>query len=259
MSAIDERLVKALHVQTLRRSELHAEHDPHLLFQTSTIEALLDGAYDGDVSFEELAEHGDFGLGTFDACDGEMIALDGEFLRADVDGNLHGVEPERGSPFAVLTFFSPDRRFEIKGPLEGDAFLAALDERLGHPETVHALRIGGDFDRVHARSVARQSKPYRPLTEVVADQHVFELAGEGTMVGFRFPDFAGGLNVPGYHLHYVNGDRSRGGHVLECAARRVTVEVDDEVDLHLELPEGVALDSPGAISDAALRRVEREG
>jgi len=259
VSVIDERLVKALHVHTLRKRELHAERDPHLLFQTSTIDALLDGAYDGDVTFAELAEHGDFGLGTFDACDGEMIALDGGFLRADVDGDLRQVEPERRTPFAVLTFFDPARSFEIEGPLEGEDFLAALDERLGHPEAAHALRIVGSFDRVHARSVARQEKPYRPLTEVVADQHVFELAGEGTMVGFRFPDFAAGLNVPGYHLHFASADRSRGGHVLSSAIGSVRVEVDDEVDLHLELPPGVELDSPGAVSDDALRRVERDG
>jgi acetolactate decarboxylase len=259
VSAIDERLVKALHVHTLRKSELHAEHDPHLLFQTSTIDALLDGAYDGDVTFAELAEHGDFGLGTFDACDGEMIAVDGSFLRADVDGHLHPVAPQQLSPFAVLTFFSPTRSFEIEGPLEGDELLAALDERLGQPEAAHAVRVEGAFERVHARSVARQAKPYRPLTEVVADQHVFELTGTGTMVGFRFPDYAAGLNVPGYHLHFISEDRTRGGHVLSSAIGTVTVEVDDEVDLHLELPPGVELDSPGAISEDALRRVERDG
>ncbi len=259
MTAIDERLIKALHVETLRHGELHAEHDPHLLFQTSTIGALLDGAYDGDVTYGELAEHGDFGLGTFDACDGEMIAVDGEFLRADADGNLHTVEPERRTPFAVLTNFTPTRTFRIAEPVEGEAFLARLDELIGAPDRAHALRLDGRFDRVRARSVARQRKPYRPLTEVVADQHVFELTGKGTMVGFRFPDFARGLNVPGYHLHFASADRTRGGHVLESASSDIEVQVDDEVDVHLELPPGVALDSATATSDAALRRVEREG
>ena len=61
---LDERLVRALHVEALRRQELHAERAPHVLFQASTIGALLEGAYDGDVTFAELAEHGDLGLGT---------------------------------------------------------------------------------------------------------------------------------------------------------------------------------------------------
>ena len=53
---LDERFTRALHVEALRRGSLHAEHDPSVLFQASTIGALLDGAYDGDVSFAELAE-----------------------------------------------------------------------------------------------------------------------------------------------------------------------------------------------------------
>ena len=93
---LDRRLVTALHVETLRHTELHAEHAPHVLFQASTIGALLDGAYDGDVTFAELAEHGDLGLGTLDALDGEMIALDGRFYRADVDGGIHPVDPVAG-------------------------------------------------------------------------------------------------------------------------------------------------------------------
>ena len=55
------------------------------------------GHYDGDVTFAELAEHGDLGLGTLNALDGEMIALDGRFFRADVDGRgRRGGRPTRG-------------------------------------------------------------------------------------------------------------------------------------------------------------------
>ncbi len=83
---LDERWIRSLHVETLREEELHAEREPHVLFQASTIGALLEGAYDGDLSFAELAEHGDLGLGTLNGLDGEMIALDGRFYRADVEG-----------------------------------------------------------------------------------------------------------------------------------------------------------------------------
>jgi len=104
---LDERLVRALHVQALREEELLAEREPHVLFQASTIGALLDGAYEGDVSFAERAEHGDQGLGTLNALDGEMIALDGRFFRAAVDGGVDEVDPEARTPFAVLTGSRP--------------------------------------------------------------------------------------------------------------------------------------------------------
>ena len=87
---LDERWIRSLHVESMRRADLHAERDPHVLFQASTIGALLDGAFDGDLSFAELARHGDLGLGTLNGLDGEMIALDGEFFRADVDGAILG-------------------------------------------------------------------------------------------------------------------------------------------------------------------------
>ena len=246
--AVDERLIKALHVETLRRDDVHAEREPHVLFQASTIEALLEANYDGDL-FAELAEHGDLGLGTLDAVDGEMIAVDGEFLRASVDGTLTAIEPSARTPFAVVTFFEPTHSFELPGALDGDGLLRALDAQLGDPATIHALRVDGRFERVRARSVARQSKPYLPMTEVVENQHVFELEDvEGTMVGFRFPDYAKGINVPGYHLHFVTADRARGGHVLAAAPRGVAVHVDDSVDLHVELPAGIELSSPDATS-----------
>ena len=92
---LDERWIRSLHVETLREEELHAGREPHVLFQASTIAALLEGAYDGDLSFAELAEHGDLGLGTLNGLDGEMIALDGRFYRADVDGSVTEVDGRR--------------------------------------------------------------------------------------------------------------------------------------------------------------------
>jgi acetolactate decarboxylase len=255
---LDERLVHSLHVTSGRHDDLPAGVKPHEVFQTSTIAALLDGAYDGDVSFAELAGHGDLGLGTFDAVDGEMIALDGEFWRADIEGNAHPVEPERRTPFAVLVRFQPRHRFRLDDELDHSSFLAELDRRLGHPEQVHALRVDGRFAGIRGRSVARESKPYRPLTEVVADQHVFELGEiEGTMVGFRFPDYAGELNVPGYHLHFISADRRRAGHVLKCSPAGVTVRADDETEVRMELPPAVDLGQEASAD--AISRVEDQG
>ena len=57
-----------------------------VVFQSSTINALLKGVYDGEVSFGELKRNGDFGIGTFNALDGEMIGLDGTFYQIKVDG-----------------------------------------------------------------------------------------------------------------------------------------------------------------------------
>ena len=101
---------------------------------------------------------------------------------------------------------------ELKEELE---LLARLEQLMPVDAASCAIRLDGRFEFVRARSVPPQSPPYRPLTEVVLEQHVFELTDvAGTMLGFRFPDYAEGIEVSGYHLHFLTDDRRRGGHVL---------------------------------------------
>src|SRR4051794_32339724 len=138
---LDERLVRSLHVQTLREEELHAEHEPHVLFQASTIGSLLDGAYQGDVTFAELAEHGDLGLGTLNSLDGEMIAVDGRFYRADIEGTVNDVAPSSRTPFAVLTWFTPTVELQVDGPLSHEDLLAKLDAHLPDGTAACAVRV----------------------------------------------------------------------------------------------------------------------
>ena len=138
--------------------------------------------------------------------------------------------------------------------------LAELDRVAADPEASCALRIDGEFERILARSVPRQLPPYKALTEVVADQHVFELAEvEGTVVGFRFPDYARGLEAEGYHLHFISADRERGGHVLDCRPRAVTAAIDLSGELHVELPPGVELDSAQLDDETAAALARAEG
>jgi acetolactate decarboxylase len=258
---LDERWIRSLHVEALREEELHAGREPHVLFQASTIAALLEGAYDGDLSFAELAEHGDLGLGTLNGLDGEMIAVDGRFYRADVDGVVTEIDAAMRTPFAVVSDFTPSLDAAIEAPLEHDELLAELDRLIPTGAASCAIRIDGRFELVRARSVPRQSPPYRPLTEVVAEQHVFELANVmGTMLGFRFPAYAEGIEVSGYHLHFISEDRGRGGHVLGSrSGGTLRVQLDPAGELHVELPPGVELADPELAADTheAVELVER--
>jgi acetolactate decarboxylase len=257
---LDERWIRSLHVESMRRGDLHAEHDSHVLFQASTIGALLDGAFDGDLSFAELGEHGDFGLGTLNHLDGEMIALDGEFFRADVDGVVNPIGGEELTPFAVVTHFEPAVDVELDQALGQAELLARIDALIPEEASSCAIRLDGGFELLRARSVPRQEPPYRPLTEVVADQHVFELRDvEGTMLGFRFPAWVEGIEVAGYHLHFLSADRRRGGHVLDSrAAPGLRLRIDPADDLHVELPPRVELADPNlaAATHEAITRVE---
>jgi acetolactate decarboxylase len=260
---LDERWIRSLHVESMRRADLHEEREPHVLFQASTIGALLDRAFDGDLSFGELAEHGDLGLGTLNHLDGEMIAIDGEFFRADVDGRATRIGPEERTPFAVVTSFEPTVDEQLPDEeLTHEELLKRLDALVPDGASSCAVRLDGRFELVRARSVPRQEPPYRPLTAVVADQHVFELRDvEGTMLGFRFPTYVEGIEVAGYHLHFISADRSRGGHVLDSRSRRLRARLDPSDALHIELPPRIDLEDPAlaAQTHAAVELVERAG
>src|SRR5215210_2701941 len=258
----EEDVIGALQVELLEREEVRGGERPHhALFQTSTVEALLDGNYDGDLTFAELGARGDFGLGTFDALDGEMIGLDGAFYQVKADGRAYEVDEQTRTPFAVVTFFEPGRIETLDGPMDYAALQAHLDRNLADPTTVYAVRVDGDFDYVKTRSVPRQRKPYPPLAEVVERQPTFELHDvAGSLVGFRFPLYAQGLNVAGYHFHFITSDRSAGGHVLEFRLARGELRVDSEAELQLELPPGIDLPAPDptAAKRETLDRIEGE-
>jgi acetolactate decarboxylase len=243
----------------MRHADLHAEHEPHVLFQASTIGALLEGAYEGDISFAELREHGDLGLGTLNHLDGEMIALDGRFYRADVDGRISEVPTSERTPFAVVVPFTPSVAFDLEGSLAHQELLEEINRRIPEGAASCAVRIDGRFELIRARSVPRQEPPYRPLTEVVGEQHEFELTDvDGTMLGFRFPDYAEGIEVSGWHLHFISEDRSLGGHVLDSRSSTLHVGLDPSGELHIELPPGIDLSDPdlAGSTHAAIDRVE---
>ncbi|MGN6556642.1 MAG: acetolactate decarboxylase, partial [Solirubrobacterales bacterium] len=192
-----------------------------------------------------------------------VVAIEGEFFRADVDGKVTRVEPDERTPFAVVTSFEPtvDEPL-LDDPLAHEELLARLDELVPSGASSCAIRLDGRFELVRARSVPRQEPPYRPLTEVVAEQHVFELREvEGTMLGFRFPTYVEGIEVAGYHLHFISADRTRGGHVLDSRSRGLRVRLDPSDDLHVELPPRIDLADPrlAAQTHAAVELVERSG
>ncbi len=232
----------------------------HEVFQNSTINALLEGVYDGSMTYGELRRHGDFGLGTFNALDGEMIAFDGGFYQVKADGVAYPVADDQRTPFASVLFFRPTLRRPLNGPLDYERFQRLVDGLMEGPNLFYAVRVDGLFASVKVRSVPRQEKPYPPLDEVAKNQPVFHLKDvRGTLAGFRFPDFARGLNVPGFHLHFLTEDRKAGGHVLDLELVSGELAVDASARFHLELPRDPAFlhADLGRDRGDALERAER--
>ncbi len=215
----------------------HPESKKDVVFQLSTIGALAEGCYEGAMTCEQLKKKGDFGIGTFDALDGEMVVLDGEIHRVQADGKAYSVGGGAKTPFAVVTFFEPDNVASLDRPLDYERLRAYVASMLPTRNIFHAIKIHGAFRYVKTRSVPRQDRPYPRLSEVVKKQPTFELRDvKGTMIGFWVPAYMDGVNVPGYHFHFLTSDRKAGGHVLECQVSSAKVEVDYSSEFHMLLP-----------------------
>lgn len=211
-----------------------------IVFQTSTIDALLTGLYDGDMSCRNLVKHGDLGIGTFDGLDGEMVLLDGNIYQVKADGKVYNPDPSVKTPFATTCFFKPEKTLLINTSSDYQGVEKLIDQTAPNQNLFCAIRITGHFKTMKTRSVPGQKKPYPPLKEVTSNQPEFYMNNAfGTIVGFRCPPYVKGINVAGYHLHFINSDRTRGGHILNFEISSGKCEVDILNQFFLRLPEDI--------------------
>ena len=206
------------------------------LYLCAPVNAIVEGIYEEHIPFSEIKRHGNFGLGTFDMLDGEMVMLDGRIYQMTADGCVQEVGDDATTPFACVTFYRPEQTFDLDGELSHDDFLRRLQESLPSPNIFYAFRITGEFAHMKVRSVPK-SECYIPLVEIAKEQPVFEFTDiRGTLAGFYTPDFMASVSVPGMHLHFLSDDLAHGGHLLSCRPRRVSVGVQPLYTVELALP-----------------------
>lgn len=227
------------------------------LYQVSTLQALMQGDYYGAVTLDELVQYGDTGLGTFDGLDGEMIVLDGAVYRAAYDGVIVAEGEDTLTPFANVAFIGDGD--SIQSSFEGglDGLLAALSCLVPDQNMPVVFRVTGTFRDVTVRSVPAQREPYPPLTEVVKNQAVYTRdAAQGVIVGFRFPAYMGDINTTGYHLHFLSGDRTFGGHLLDVSSGEIEVRYRELDTFTMVLPDSIRLYNVTETTDGDIQAVE---
>lgn len=207
------------------------------IYQYSVIDALLAGVYDGELEIGTLKQHGDFGIGTFNRLDGELLLLDGKVYKLRYNGEVVEVPDAEKTPLACAKFFKPDRTIVMAG--EGITYEDVVKRLEGelNGNSLYAVKIRAHFKTVKARSVHPAKKPYPPLAAYLADggQYVFDFADTaGVCAGFLLPPYVARTNVPGMHLHYMSDDRTHGGHVFGFTADRVEIEIDEAEGLVIQ-------------------------
>src|SRR4051812_866537 len=128
-----------------------AEPRPPILYQYSVIDALLAGVFDGGLTFEALKHHGDFGIGAFNALDGEMLLVGGVAYRIRFDGSVHPVPDRERTPISFVTWFRPTQVFTVTRAGSLAELQAELARRL-RANRPYAIELRGQFPRVRARA-----------------------------------------------------------------------------------------------------------
>ena len=236
----------------------------HEVFQTGLMNALLDGVYDGDCSIEHLLTRGDFGVGTFNALDGEMLILDGVCYRLSSDGTVAPAPKNERTPFAVTTRFESHMSISIDTPHSRADIARFLDEATPSDNYLYAFWLSGDFEFVRTRTVAKQSKPYRRLVEVTKGEpvQIFGASPDGAsgvsgdIVGFLTPVYQQGIGIAGDHAHFISADRHSGGHVLDYTLVRGALKICIGTDLHVELPRTREFENADLDDDPEVREAE---
>lgn len=209
----------------------------HSIFQVSTSTAVVEGVFGGFVTVADLKRHGDFGLGTFDGLDGELIMVDGECYQASAGGVVGIADDTQGVPFGVVTRFVEDASLALgTSPTFAD-FERRIDAQRPTENLFVGIRAEVIASHLSLRSACK-AEPGEGLVEATRHQSAFSANDvRGTLIGFWTPTYASAINVPGYHFHFVDEDRQFGGHVLGMTLVSASVSMHFESDVHLVLPE----------------------
>jgi acetolactate decarboxylase len=206
------------------------------IFQYSTMIDLVNGKFEGTLTQAEYKSHGDFGIGTYNGVNGEMVYYEGIPYRVSFEGPVVVPPTDYLIPFANTKFFVADSSFSVNVVTDDDTLKNNLLTTLLANDKPAAIKISGQFTYLKTRSVPKQSPPYGSIYDVIAQQNTFDLPNStGTIVGFWMPEKLNNLNFPGYHFHYLNSDFTAGGHVLEFELKSGTVEIDFASEVIVQL------------------------
>jgi len=207
--------------------DIEINQNQDYIYQYSSKNGLLNNDYIGDLTIEAIKRNGEFGLGTFNMVDGEMVIFDGNVYQVLTTGEINNITSEALSPFVLTKFFNSDTSFSLPNNISLDSAQTLISEVVENLDLPLAIKMEGTFKTLLCRSVQKVTDESVTLEEIIADQTKFNFSNiEGTVIGFWYPQYFDGVNFPGFHLHVLLDDLSGGGHLLDCTFESVIVEID---------------------------------
>lgn len=206
-----------------------------ILTQVGTLNSLMMGDYYAAETVDELLKNGDIGIGTYEGLDGEAIILNGVAYDSRADGKTYVMDKNDKLPFATVTKFD-NNVTEYKVSFKDiEQLKDELEKKLPSKNFFYMIKLEGLF-KVRIRSCYKQSEPYEPLYKVACDQREYDFEEEGYVIGVYCPNYVQGMNLPGWHIHFLSKNLKHGGHILKLAGNNISYKINDIDEWNVILP-----------------------
>ncbi len=232
------------------------------LIQASTLNALMLGNFDETVSVGEFMHKGDTGIGTYTGLDGEAMFENGVAYKATADGKVIEMKPTDGVAFgAVVKFDESVPTVKLRNIGDIEQLKKALEPYVeGNPNVFYVLKATGLFKTMHVRSCFASEKPYPTLSEVAENQREFHFANtQGDVIAVWCPQYVNGINLPGWHFHYLSHDKTQGGHILGLSADELSAKLNKVERFELTLPTNPEFAARDLCEDLSAKTAAVEG
>lgn len=211
------------------------KHDA--VYHYSVMDAMRNGIYEGEHNVKYLAIKGDFGLGTYNLLDGELIALDGVFYRITPDGKVLE-ETNRKSPFASLVQFKKDvvLNFSFKGTTE--ELQQKLLTLLPSQNMPYAIKINCSFSEITTGGAEKiVAGDTSGIAVLLKNRPLYKAKNiKGILVGFYNPPYFSSIDLSPFHFHFIADDKTYGGHLVAGVLNgSLTLFLDEKNGYNVEL------------------------
>lgn len=220
------------------------------------------GNFDKTVSVKDFLHHADTGIGTYTGLDGEAIFEDGVAYKATADGKVSVMQPEDGVAFGTVAKFDESvPEVELKNISDIETLKQALEPYVKEDQNIfYMIKAKGVFKTMHVRSCFACEKPYPTLSEVAQDQREFHFENtHGDVIAVWCPKYVNGINLPGWHFHYLSGDKTQGGYILGLSSDDLRVKIDKIERFDLTLPQNPEFAQRDLCEDLSAKTAAVEG
>lgn len=214
-----------------------ANHDK--VWHYSIIDAMRRGIYEGTHTVEELKNHGDFGLGTFNHLNGELIALNGVIYRIPPSGLVEVAADTLKSPFTSLSFFKAEQKKSIRFSGNFEELQKQILEMLPSKNLPYAIKVEGKWNEI----IVGGADPI-PATDTTALATLMETRPQynakvlkGTMVGYFTPSVMSNIDLSPFHFHFISQDKKFAGHLMTGILKdaEIVISIDEKTGYDVEL------------------------